>query len=848
MEGKAFKESLIYLTVVALLFSPGVLAARSEYSNRDLKGEVFLMISDPAQQPQTTSILKEEMENFFESEQGLLKLVSIDGLDQKAVAKQILALPAEHLERLGGSVEIEFEEAQEHPSRAVIEVYHYPFGSIAEEHVKSPEYSFKFGSDSALLAIHIYEALRDELGGEDSLLSELEVRPALSANPYLPQEILRKGIRLILQMDQSASGVPSPEQIRRLAGTVHAAAAAFHHDEGNYAMGLIPDKAQRHGRIEDVEIHVFRYLYPDQDFTREEATKRREEVSKPILVVKPFPSKLYYVAGLDRLTPYSLKFIDSSKDEDDFWHEMEQGSLVTSSLKGVVRTVPGVFKGYTPLKSAYQAPPDEVPQAERLDYIITRATVIPGLKDKPRFIADVGIAGERIAAVGDLSHLSSDVTIDGKGLFLTPGFIDIHSHADANILEVSYAPSHIRQGITTVLGGNCSSSPLGIGSFLAELEDKGAAVNIGMLLGNRPVREQVLGRRKGMFSYSDLYRQKELVDLAMEEGAFGMSTGLIYRISEEAFAWELAELAKQIKPYGGFYASHVRGESDEVLDAIREAIYIGEIAEVPVQISHMKVINRRNWGDMERYLDIMKAARTRGMDVTGDQYPWRASGPAAHYTLYRLLVREAIKGESPDVILLKDMPGKYKKYSGKALPELLEGENLTPEELITELNLTEESRIYATYLCLGDDDVCRPMREDFVMVCTDSSLASLENIEKGKHWDDHPRKFRTYPEFFSKYVRDRALCSWELGVYKCTGLPAKKMKLRDRGVIRAGAYADVVLFDPENLDPGVDYRDQAALPEGIEWVFLNGQPVLKEGELANARAGKALRAKGNRKP
>ncbi|UCG15745.1 MAG: hypothetical protein JSV19_10665, partial [Phycisphaerales bacterium] len=327
-----------------------------------------------------------------------------------------------------------------------------------------------------------------------------------------------------------------------------------------------------------------------------------------------------------------------------------------------------------------------------------------------------------------------------------------------------------------------------------------------------------------------------------------MSTGLIYSVSEEAFAWELAELAKQVKPYGGFYASHVRGETDEVLDAIREAVYIGEIAEVPVQISHMKVINKRNWGDMERYLDVMKAARARGLDVTGDQYPWRASGPAAHYRLHRLAVREAIRNESPDVVLLKDMPGKYAKYSGRLLTELLDGEGMTPEELIADLNLTRDSKVFATYLCLGDEDVRRPMKEDFVMVCTDSSLASLEAIESGKCRHEHPRKFRTYPEFFAKYVRDGGVCSWELGVYKCTGLPAKKMKLVDRGVIRPGAFADLVLLDPEELDPGADYRDQAPVPKGIRWVFLNGQPVLKEGELTKARAGKALRAYGHRKP
>ena len=440
------------------------------------------------------------------------------------------------------------------------------------------------------------------------------------------------------------------------------------------------------------------------------------------------------------------------------------------------------------------------------------------------------------------------MTIEGKGLFLTPGFIDIHSHVDGNVFDVAYAPSHIRQGITTALGGNCAFSPLGIGSFYRDVETSGSAVNIGMLIGNRPVRKAALGYEKGMPSYSDVYREKELVDLAMEEGAFGMSSGLIYSISEEAFAFELAELSKQIKPYGGFYASHIRGETDEVIDAVRECIYIGEMAEIPVQVSHMKVINKRNWGDMERYLDVMKNARARGLDVTGDQYPWRASGPAAHYRLHKLLVREAIKNETPEVVLLKNMPGKYKKYSGRPLVDLLKGENMTPAELIEDLNITTKTDLFATYLCLGDEDVRRPMKEDFVMVCTDSSLVSFEDIESGDAKYEHPRKFRSYPEFLANYVRDREVCSWELGIYKCTGLPASRMKLTDRGIIRPGACADLVLFDPEELSPNADYRDQAPAPKGIEWVFLNGQPALKQGEMTRIRAGKALHAYGNRKP
>jgi N-acyl-D-amino-acid deacylase len=844
MKKKWFAGFLVSSLFLAFYASQVVLGNGPEYSNKDAKGGFFIVVYDSGQMKGQGAAFREALENLFSADEAGLELAVMDGVESKSLAEQILSLPAEKRENLGGIIEMHFEGADENVTQATIEVYHYPFPPIAREHVQSPEYSLKFGSDSALLAICLREALGEASSSGTLSFSGVEIQPATVANPFLPRPFLRKTVRVVLQGGKALSQT----DIHKLGRSIHDAASTFYSDEGSYVMGMISEKTRRHARPEDVEIRVFTYLYPVKEYTEAEKKDRREAMSKPVQMVRPFASGLYYIGDLDCLAPYSLKFINTSKNEKDFWYEVDEGSVVTSSLRGIVRTVPGKFGRYTSLENRYEKPPDEVPQVDKMDYVIEGATVFDGSRDNARFVGDVGIAGERIVAVGDLKNLPRDVAIKGNGLFLVPGFIDIHSHADNNILNVPYAPSHIRQGITTVLGGNCSFSPLGIGAFLAEVDKRGAAVNIGELEGNRPVRERVLGRRKGMFSYDELYREKELVDLAMEEGAFGMSTGLIYSVSEEAFAWELAEMAKQLKPYGGFYASHVRGETDEVLDAIREAIYIGEIAEVPVQISHMKVINKRNWGDMKEYLEIMKAARARGMDITGDQYPWRASGPAAHYTLYRLLVREAIKGEAPEVVLLKDMPGKYEKYSGRPLTELLREENMTPEQLLSDLQLTEDSKIYATYLCLADEDVRAPMREDFVMVCTDASLVSLADIESGKLKDDHPRKYRTYPEFLAKYVRDRGVCSWELGVYKCTGLPASKMKLKDRGVIKPGAYADLVLFDPGELDPGTDYRNQSVPPRGLKWVFINGQPALKEGEMTKIRAGKALRAYGNCKP
>ena len=839
----------------------GAVAKRYETQNPDPKGNLFILVRNPSSSlalEENFTALEEHIEKTFEEKAGergleLVRPESETGVtDPRKTAEKILALPPEKIHRIGGVIEIGFHPPNHNMDNkgglsALLEVYHYPFPSLPREHIESCHYSFKFGSDSALLAIQLHQALLEKGASSGHFLSSSEIKPASSVNAYLSQELLKRYVKLGLFMDESLS----EKQIKELAERIYRAICSYQENTGSCVMGLLSEKARRHAETVNTEIRVFEYIYPNKKLTKKKEEERQQQMSTPIKVLKPFSTNLYYIAGLQPMTPYSYKLIDVAKDKDDFWYELDEGAFITSSMKGVVRTVSNRFDDYKPISNLYKSPPEKAQRVQVLDYVISGASIIDGAREATRFVADVGILDDKIVEVGkiNLTEVPRKFTINGKGLFLTPGFIDIHSHADWNIFEAPYAPSHIRQGITTVLGGNCSFSPLGIGSFYLEVENKGAAVNIGMLIGNRPVRQDVIGKKLGQPSYEEVYREKELVDLAMEEGAFGMSTGLIYSISEEAYTWELAEMAKQIKPYGGFYASHIRGETDEVLDAVREAIYIGEVAEVPVQISHMKVINRRNWGDMVKYLDIMKSARERGMDVTGDQYPWRASGPAAHYRLHRLLVRDAIKRETPEVVLLKDMPGKYEKYSGRPLTDLLEGEDMTPEQLIEDLDLTEDSKVYATYLCLGEEDVRLPMKEDFVMVCTDSSLVSFKTMQKEEEYkDDHPRKFRSYPEFFGKYVREQKVCSWELGVYKCTGLPAKKMKLEHRGVIKPGAFADLVLFDPEKIDAGADYRDQTRTPKGIKWVFLNGQPVLKEGVLTRNRAGKPLRAYGHRKP
>jgi len=794
----------------------------------DTKASEFYVLIEPDRlEPDMVQVINNSLRSTLEDEE-----LSVFVLEEKG--EDFFEELNRNHEDIGGIISLSFIEDDTAFQETQVELFHYPFDPITEHHVISPTYSFKFSSDSALLGIQLEKAFAEY---------KASMRLAESCNEHFIFPLLQKWTGITT----SANLPLTSEKGRELGKKIGEAIIEYYHYNDNAVVGLITDQARDHASPDDIEIRLYPYIYPDKDFSNEEAKEREEQMETLEQKTTPFDSGVYYFTDLDTLTPYDITMKNTAEDASPYWEELDTASFVTSSLRGIARTVPSQYDNYEPL-SYSRSDPFSKPEGKTYDYVIESPTIIDGSHEAEKYVADVGIQGKRIAAIGDLKELPRQHTIDGSGKYLTPGFIDIHSHADRNALDVPYAPSHVRQGITTVLGGNCSFSPLGIGAFLREVEENGLPVNMAMLVGNRPIREEVLGRRKGKFSYNELYRQKELVDLAMEEGAFGMSTGLIYSISEEAFAWELAELSKQMKPYGGFYASHIRGETDEVLDAVREAIHIGNLAEVPVQISHMKVLRKRNWGKMEEYLNIMEDARERGIDVTGDQYPWEASGPAAHYHLYQMLEQEAIRNNQPEVVRLKDMPGDFEKYSGKNLVKLLEGEDMTPEELIEELDLEPDSEIYATYLCIGDEDIVKAMKDEKVMVCTDARMVSLEAIEESRVTDNHPRAFRTYHQFFAHYIRDREIIPWELAVYKCTGLPAERMGLDDRGRIKVGTYADLVLFDPDKIDPVADFRDQKPEPVGFDWVFTNGVLVMEDGEMTKEQPGKSLYAGDRRKP
>jgi N-acyl-D-amino-acid deacylase len=284
------------------------------------------------------------------------------------------------------------------------------------------------------------------------------------------------------------------------------------------------------------------------------------------------------------------------------------------------------------------------------------------------------------------------------------------------------------------------------------------------------------------------------------------------------------------------------------MDAAREAIFIGELAEVPVQISHVKIIGQRNWGKMPKYIGYIEDARRRGIEVLGDQYPYRATGASYDYRLYGLMQRRAIKENTPEVVMFRSLPEAYRHWEGRLLSDVMQETGKSAEEIIQMLGITPESRYYGVYICLGEDDLKTAMASPLIAVCSDSAPVSARALARGDYSDFHPRTFGTFAEFFGTYVRQKEYCSWELGVYKCTGLPARQLGLTDRGLIRENYCADIAIFDPRTYGARNNYSVPDAPPVGMKYVFVNGELALDvpagetgDGVLTDRLNGRVLR-------
>jgi len=502
------------------------------------------------------------------------------------------------------------------------------------------------------------------------------------------------------------------------------------------------------------------------------------------------------------------------------------------------------------------------------DVLIRNGKIVDGAGNS-WYYGDVGIWNGKIQAIGDLSKAKGARVLDAKGLVIAPGFIDVHAHIEGDELEVPTADNFIYDGVTTVVTGNCGGSNVDIKEYFDRLDSIGMSLNVASLIGHNSVRRAVMGDAQRDPTVDEQKKMELLVEQAMREGAVGLSTGLIYVPGIYSKTEEVIGLGKAASKYKGVYASHIRDEGDHVNDAIEEAINIGRQANMPVQISHFKVTYKPNFGKSVSTIGQVEKARVEGIDVTVDQYPYVASSTTLDTTvpewafsggrdsLYLRLddpaTRARIKKEMVDGLKKKELKNysyavvaRYapdESYNGKNISEIniIKGRKPKAEdEAETILELIKSGRVQMVYFSMNEVDLQHIMKYPFSMIASDAGI-----VEFGKNMP-HPRAYGTNARVLGMYVREKRIIGLEEAIRRMTSLPAQKFQFRDRGLIREGMVADVVVFDPATVNDQATFQKPHAYSNGFKYVVVNGQVVIDDGKHTGVRSGVVLKGVGGR--
>ena len=496
-------------------------------------------------------------------------------------------------------------------------------------------------------------------------------------------------------------------------------------------------------------------------------------------------------------------------------------------------------------------------QIQKLDFLILHGTLVDGSGKKPRK-ADVGIRGDRIVFVGDSrkSHMEAARTIDATGLIVAPGFIDPHTHTLADLTDDKRKANEafLLQGVTTVITGNDGGSVLNVGELLTKWEQQGIGTNAALLAGFGTIRGKVLGAGDAQPTAVQLEEMKQYVARAMDEGAFGLSTGLYYAPQSYSKTEEVIELAKVAAARGGVYDTHMRDEgsySIGLLGAINETIRIGREATIPVHISHIKALGPEVWGQSKPAIDLMKKARAEGINISACQYPYDASGSSLTASLVprwaevggrsellqriddaqinqRLLadMRENLKRRGgADSLLITD--SRDRKLIGKRLSDIAKDMNKTPVEAALDIIKNVGGASVASFN-MNEKDIRRFMKEKLVMTCSDGSTG-------------HPRKFGTYPRKLHEYVFAHKIIPLPFAVRNSSALVAETFRIPERGLVRESYFADVIVFDPKTIADRSTYEQPELLAVGMNFVIVNGKIAVENSTFTGVLAGRALR-------
>jgi dihydroorotase/N-acyl-D-amino-acid deacylase len=539
------------------------------------------------------------------------------------------------------------------------------------------------------------------------------------------------------------------------------------------------------------------------------------------------------------------------------------------------------------------------PAPPQYDLIIKNGLVVDGTGRRP-YAADVAVKGDRIARIGRLKNSRAARVIDARGLVVAPGFIDLLGQSEMNLLIDPRAMSKVMQGVTTeITGEGDSPAPINerliseqadyyrrynltvdwrtLREYFARLERQGIGVNLGTFVGATQVRAYVVGFDNRPPTADELIRMRRLVADAMEDGALGLSTSLQYVPARFARTNEIVELAMAAGRYGGIYATHQRSEANALDTSLEEVFEIARRARIPVEIWHLKTAYKKNWGRMPEVLKRIETARARGLKINADVYPYTAASTSltaclppwaleggTEKMLARLrddatrkrLKREILaetneweniylgSGGAQGVLISSVVNRDLESLQGKRVSDIAAAQNKEELDALFDLIIADHGATGAIYFMMAEDDLRAALRSPFVAICTDSGARGVDGpLSSAK---GHPRGWGSYPRILSRYVRDERLLSLEEAVHKMTGMPAARVRLKDRGVLREGAYADITVFDQQRVRDRSTFEEPNPYPEGIPYVIINGQVSVDQGERTKALAGRVLRGPGYR--
>jgi len=538
--------------------------------------------------------------------------------------------------------------------------------------------------------------------------------------------------------------------------------------------------------------------------------------------------------------------------------------------------------------------------APKYDLVIRNGLVIDG-SGRPGYRADLAIKGDRIVRVGKLKNAGAEREIDADGMVVAPGFIDMLGQSETYLLIDPRAMSKVMMGVTTeVTGEGESIAPINerlikeqedflrrfdltidwrtLDEYFKRLEKQGSGVNLATFVGATQLREYVVGFDNRPPTPAELVQMKQLVAAAMKDGALGVSTSLQYVPARFAKTEELVELAKVARQYGGIYATHQRSEANALDESLAEVFQIARQARVPVEIWHLKTAYKKNWGRMPEVLAKIKRARAEGLDITADIYPYIAGSTSLSACLppwaleggtekmlsrlqdtrIRRQLKEEIttdhkeweniylgSGGASGVLIGSVVNRDLEAMQGKRVSQIAEEQGKEPLDALFDLILADHGQTGAIYFMMKEEDMRTAMQSPFVSFCTDSGARANDGPLAGSK--SHPRGWGSYPRILGRYVRDEHLLTLEQAIHKMTGMPAKRVGLRDRGLLLAGSYADITIFDPKTVIDRATFEVPNQHPVGINYVIVNGQISVDNGNRTPALAGRALRGPGYRR-